>query len=548
MRNLRLLLILVFTALCFGTGYSVLSAPPDEGGDQAEYYKKWMDEDVLYIITDEEKDIFKNLNTDEEKESFIEQFWARRNPDPRSPYNTFKEEHYRRIAYANQHYTSGVPGWRTDRGRVYIMYGKPDQLETHAMGGYYARPTWEGGGSTSTYPFEKWWYRHIDGLGDDIEIEFVDRSMSGEYRLAMNPDEKDALLNVPGAGLTLAEEMGLMDKSDRVAFNPSQMNNPHYPGNYGWRAKDRPFARMEQYFGLQRAPEIKFNDLKAIVTTNITFNTLPFEVRTDYVRLSTEKVLIPITIELNNAELEFKRELDFNRASVNVYGIVTSLTNRIMAEWEDEIVSDFSDEAFEVGKNRRSVYQRIVSLPPGQRYKLDLVLKDIESDSTGTLSLGLNIPKYSDDSKLQTSTVILANSISPAPISVNQLDQFVLGDMKVVPNVRAEYMPGEYLIPYMQIYNMQIDQTSQEPSMDITFVIKKDDKIVEEHPSTPQNSQQFFYGLRVVLLGKLTLDTIEPGKYTLEIRVRDNIANSSISTSTDFTILEQVKEITAANP
>jgi GWxTD domain-containing protein len=545
MRYLKFLLIPILIGLFLNIGYSVRSAPAEESGDQAKYYKKWMEEDVLYLITDEEKSIFKKLSSDEEREAFIEQFWARRNPDPRSPYNTFKEEHYRRIAYANEHFTSGIAGWRTDRGRVYIMYGPPDQLESHPTGGYYARPTWEGGGSTTTFPFEKWWYRHIDGMGSDIEIEFVDSSMSGEYRMAMSPDEKDALLRVPGVGLTLAEEMGLSDKADRPAFNPSTMNMKE--GYYAPPAKYSPFSRMEQFFNLQRPPEIKFEDLKSIVTTNITYNTLPFETRTDYIKLSPQKVLVPISIELNNKELEFKRELDFNRATVNVYGIVTSLTNRIMAEWEDEIVSDFSDETFEVGKNRRSVYQRMITLPPGQRYKLDLVLKDVENDNTGTLSIGLNVPKYEEEGALESSTLILANSVSSAPLSVNQLDQFVLGDMKVVPSIRKEYLPGENLVSYLQVYNMQIDQTTQEPSLEATYLIKQEDKVFEEFKATPQNSQQFFYGPRVVLLGSIPLKETAAGKYTLEIKIVDKIANSTMTTQSDFKVMEPVAEITASN-
>jgi len=109
-------------------------------------YKKWLDEDVGYIITDEERKAFKQLQNDEEPEQFIEQFWQRRNPDPESNTNDFKEEHYRRIAYANQHFQSGIPGWKTDRGRIYIMYGPPDEIESHPSGGYYDRPMEEGGG------------------------------------------------------------------------------------------------------------------------------------------------------------------------------------------------------------------------------------------------------------------------------------------------------------------------------------------------------------------------------------------------------------------
>jgi GWxTD domain-containing protein len=549
MRYSRFFVILILLGLGSGiclSGAAQNNSRKKEAG-QSQYYKEWLDKDVVYIISEEERQFFKDLKNDEERESFIEQFWARRNPDPRSSYNSFKEEHYRRIAYANQHFASGIPGWRTDRGRVYIMWGEPDQKESHPTGGMYDRSQREGGGSTSTFPFEKWWYRHIDGVGDDIDLEFVDSSISGEYRLAMSPDEKDALINVPGAGLTLAEEMGVAEKRDRAYFNPSGWYDPNNNQNPGQRTKDSPFSRMEQYFTVQRPPKIKFEDLKTIVTTNVTYSSLPYDVKTDYLRLSEDKVLVPITIEISNKELEFKKDKDFNRAKINVYGIVTGLTNRIHAEWEDEIARDFLDLYFDQGKQKRSEYQRIVALPPGQRYKLDLVLKDVNSKKVGALSLGLNVPKY-DSPGLQTSTIILANTITPAPQNSTQLDQYVIGDMRIVPNVLAEYVPGQNLVPYMQIYNMQIDQTNQRPSLEVTFDLKQNGKVVEEFKNTPNNSEQFFYGQRVVLVGKIPLTGIKSGNYTLEINVLDKISNNTIVTRTDFKVKNPIPEITAVNP
>jgi GWxTD domain-containing protein len=538
MRLSRFLAILILLGL--GSGLCLSSAPQKadqkkrEGG-QNQHYKEWLDRDVVYIISEEERQFFKDLKNDEERENFIQQFWDRRNPDPRSPNNSFKEEHYRRIAYANEKYTSGIPGWRTDRGRIYILWGPPDQTESHPTGGIYYRTREEGGGSTSTFPFEKWWYRHVDGVGDDIDLEFVDSSESGEYRLAMNQDEKDALINVPGAGLTLAEEMGAADKRDRAYFNPSGWYDPDNMEAKGRKTKDSPFSRMETYFAIQRPPKIKFNDLKTLVTTHVSFSTLPYNVRTDYIKLSEDKVLVPITIELSNKELEFKKDNDFNRAKVNVYGIVTGLTNKILAEWEDEIARDFRDIYFDHGKDTHSEYQRIVALPPGQRYKLDLVLKDINSKKVGALSLGLNVPKY-NDSGLQSSSIILANTIGPAPANLGHLDQYIVGDMRIVPNVTAQYVPGQNLVPYMQIYGMGIDQTSQRPSLDVSFLIKQDGNVIDEIKSVATNSEQFFYGQRVVLIGKIPLKGKTPGKYSLEIKVFDKISNNQISTSSEFRI------------
>src|SRR5437588_6091655 len=184
-------------------------------------YKDWLEKDVAYIITDEERKAFKKLQTDDERERFIEEFWRPREPDPDTEENEFKEQYYERIAYANEHYASGIPGWKTDRGRIYIMYGKPDEVESHPAGGPYQRESYEGGGETSTYPFERWFYRYIEGVGSGIEIEFVDPTGSGEYRIAMSPEEKDALRYVPGAGLTLRQQLGLDDKANRVAYNGS---------------------------------------------------------------------------------------------------------------------------------------------------------------------------------------------------------------------------------------------------------------------------------------------------------------------------------------
>src|SRR5207237_10498932 len=173
--------------------------------------------------------------------------------------NEFKEEHYRRIAYANERFASGIPGWKTDRGRIYITFGPPAEIESHPSGGSYERPYEEGGGTTSTYPFEKWRYRWIEGIGTNVEIEFVDPTMTGEYRMTMDPSEKDALLYVPNAGLTLYEQMGLSSKTDR--FN--RTDGTHLGTPMGGQPESmNEFTRLEQFAKLQKPPVIKFKDLE----------------------------------------------------------------------------------------------------------------------------------------------------------------------------------------------------------------------------------------------------------------------------------------------
>ena len=134
-----------------------------------------------------------NSQNNEEREQFIEAFWQRRDPTPDTVENEFKEEHYRRIAYANERFSSGIPGWRTDRGRMYIMWGPPDQLESHTQGELYNRPMQEGGGQTTTYAYEDWTYHCYGkrGSGQNITIEFVDPTGTGEISyITLDPGEK----------------------------------------------------------------------------------------------------------------------------------------------------------------------------------------------------------------------------------------------------------------------------------------------------------------------------------------------------------------------
>jgi GWxTD domain-containing protein len=161
-----------------------VAIPQEPAVKASKPYQKWLKEDVVYIITAEERAAFGKLTTDEEREEFIAEFWLRRGLP-------VKEEHYRRIAYANQHFSADIPGWKTDRGRIYITYGPPDEIDDHSSGGNYQRPAEEGSGTVSTYPFQQWRYRYIEGVGNNIIVEFVDRLSNGDFRMTTDPAEKE---------------------------------------------------------------------------------------------------------------------------------------------------------------------------------------------------------------------------------------------------------------------------------------------------------------------------------------------------------------------
>src|ERR1700674_1229793 len=322
-------------------------------------YRKWLNEDVAYIITDEERTAFKRLQTDEERESFIENFWLRRDPTPDTIENEFKEEHYRRIAYANENFASGIPGWKTDRGRIYITYGPPDEKETHPSGGSYERPPEEGGGTTSTFPFEQWRYRYIEGISSDVIIEFVDPTMSGEFRMTMDPSEKDALLYVPNAGLTMSEQMGMTSKTQRF----QNTDGTHLGQPLGGQPESmNEFTRLEQFAKLQKPPVIKFKDLEAEVNTTIKFNILPLQVRADYFPLTETSVLTNVTIQMENKDLQFQAKEGVQKAVVNFYARITSMSRRPVNVFEDTVTVDSPAELLASYTKRSSIYQKSIPL------------------------------------------------------------------------------------------------------------------------------------------------------------------------------------------
>ncbi len=211
------------------------------------------------------------------------------------------------------------PGWRTDRGRIYIVWGPPDEIDSHPAGGNYQRDISEGGGSTSTYPFERWRYRYLEGVGQEVTIEFVDSCMCNDYHISIDPNEKDALLHTPGAGLTMYEQMGMASKVDRLTST-----NPMNPSNS--MGANKQFDKLATLAKLNAPPPVKFKDLQSDVTHRITYNLVPFDVRVDYARITGDAVLTPITIQIRNKDITFSGKQGIQRASVNIFGRLSTLT------------------------------------------------------------------------------------------------------------------------------------------------------------------------------------------------------------------------------
>lgn len=497
-------------------------------------YKQWLSEDVVYIISPSERTAFLQLSTSEEREQFIEQFWLRRSGNPDLPENDFKEEHYRRIAYANEHYASGIPGWRTDRGRTYIIWGPPDEIDSHPTGGTYDRPMDEGGGSTSTYPWETWRYRYLEGLGNNVMLEFVDPSGSGEYHMTMDPSEKDALLHVPGAGLSLMESMGMASKADRFSRSDGT-NLPTTMG--GTPASMDEFTRLEQFAKIQQPPPVKFKDLEALVTSRIVRDQVHFAWRTDFLKVTNDTVLVPVTVQVPNSQLSFTSKDGVHSATLNVFGRISTLTGRVVQTFEEAVSRDFPDSLFQQSVKLQSIYQKAVPLRPGL-YRLDLVIKDVHSGNVGVINSRLQVPRYEDE-KLEASSLILADQIEHVPAKQIGAGQFVIGSSKVRPRLEGDFTSADKLGIYMQVYNLKPDDKTHKSSATFQYTVKKSGEKADQPPimqfkETSGDMKQT--GDQVTIERLLPLGTLAPGKYSLEVSATDALSNQTVSRTAEFSV------------
>ncbi len=499
-------------------------------------YKKWLNEIVPWIITDEEQSAFKKLSNNTERDIFIEQFWQRRDPTPDTAENEYKEEHYRRIQYANEHYAAGLPGWKTDRGRIYIMYGKPDSIDSHPMGGPYQRSQDEGGGQTETFPFEVWRYRYLEAINQqEVEIEFVDDCSCGAYTMTMDRSKKDAMLHIPNAGLTDMEAMGLANKADRFRGieNLGQ-------GFFNKNNDAKEFDRLETFSKLNRAPPIKFNELRALVKSTIRTNMLPFDVRVDFVKLTPDTVLVPITLQVPMRSLTWANKDGIQRAVVNVYGQVTTLSGKIVQTFDESLHKDIPAELLEKELNNTSLYWKALPMHPGL-YRLDVIAKDVNGDKVGIFSRSYTVPDFGDE-KLASSTLILADQMGQVPANEIGTGNFVIGTNKVRPRVPpsdgkpASFKKEEKISFWMQVYNLGLDEKTKKPSATVEYQVINTVTSQPVLDLTESTAQMGNIGEQMTLAKTLPLSKFESGVYQVTIKINDQVSKQTISPTVKFVV------------
>jgi GWxTD domain-containing protein len=508
-------------------------------------FKTWLDQDVRWIITDTEMQAFKQLTNDEEREQFIENFWQRRNPSPDSPENTYRDEIYERIAYANEHFAAGKPGWMTDRGHIYIAYGPPDDKDTHPSAGEYQRPMDEGGGSTVAYPFEIWHYRYLEGIGDNIDMEFVDTCQCGDYHYTIDRSEKDALLHVPNAGLTLAEESGEAKKEDRMQGGGLEQLGGT-PGQQQ-QLQNKQFDRLDQAAKIMAPPPVKYQDMEEFMASTKILTGPPFlfDVRTDYLKVTNDTVIVPITVQVKNSDITFETKDGVSVGKVEIEGRVSNMTHKVVpGGWfGDPVQVSTPSELLPAIQKQSSVYWKALPLKPGL-YKIDIVLKDVNNpDHVGRWTRSVNVPKFDDDT-LGHSSLILADQMERVPSKEIGGGNFVIGNTRIRPRVAVNgsvttpvrFSRAQSLNFWMQVYNLGIDEKSKQNNATISY------EIMDLGTNKPVlNTQELASALspnadQLTLEKSLPLAGLQPGQYEVKIKVNDAVTKQATEESAKFTV------------
>jgi GWxTD domain-containing protein len=427
------------------------------------HYKEWLDEDVPYIITPEERSGFLRLLTNEERDQLVEQFWQRRNPDPNSPENVFKEEHYRRLVYADEYYSSDIPGWETDRGRIYIRFGSPDRIDTDTVSRAHCNPALGSGKATDIFPSETWHYRQI--AGGDLEFRFADSRSSGDYTLCFDPGDIHSFGTVNAQSLATAPE-----------------NEPNGPRSYFEAFKPSP---------------ADFKDLEDIAASGAVRDQLKFNYRFDFIRVTAATVLVPISIQIPKAQMTFVERNGVDSAKMSVFGRITTLTGRVVQTFEDPIQEDVPAGIIQQTRATEEVYQKQVPLSPGF-YALDLVLKDTNSGNVGLVNTRLAVPQFKDG-QLNAISLILADQITSVSSKDIGLGEFVLGDIKVRPKMNRSFSQNEEVGIFLQVYNLKVDDKTHKPDVSVEYRVTPIDNVstqgsVRTEPAGPQCWMATFRG------------------------------------------------------
>jgi hypothetical protein len=307
--------------------------------------------------------------------------------------------------------------------------------------------------------------------------------------------------------------------------------------------QSKQFDRLDQYAKLTAPPPIKFKDLESFMTSSKILTGPPFlfDVRTDYVKVTNDTILVPVTLQIRNSDITYTNKDGVAMGTVNILGRVSNLNHKPIQTFEETVSVQVPSELLARKRGDLSVYWKALPLRPGL-YKVDIVIKDVNNpDHIGRWQRSLNVPRYDDD-RLALSSLILAGSMERVPSRDIGSGNFVIGDTHIVPRVPSgiavpiTFHRGQNLNFWMQVYNLGIDEKSKQNGATIEYQIldlATNKAILETQELTSKTSPN---SDQITIEKSLPLASLQPGKYQVNIKVNDGITKQQIADSALFIV------------
>jgi len=508
---------LLLLAVVVSTSAEALSQSRFKNLTEEEAAKLWLEEIASYTITKSERDVFESLTASEDRVRFIDAFWRRRDPTPETPENEYRIEHYRRLAYVNRFFGAGRPGWRTDRGRIYILLGPPDVIDSDPMGR-----------QMHQYPTEVWIYRRPahPQLPPNMEIAFVDTRLTGEYELTFNllkdadaTRQMEALLGENYHEATTLQEMR--------AWNFGRTGTVHYGD--GMLPE---LERLDELALMSQIPELQLRPLREEVTARVSFATgsLSVEREVDRYRGSDGALALAVTLRLPYKDFSYAEEPSRYESRLDLLARLVGPGGESVDEVSRQEVVAVPREQFEATRAGSLIYQLFLQAPPGS-YELQLAVRDNGTNSIRTTGEQVMLPDLGGE--LVLSSVVLADRVDKLEVPVPRgREPFSHGEYRVLPNVERLFPAGGTLHLYFEVYNLAPGEEAV-TSLAIDYLFRREGRLFRKVPTTypyPTDRRD-----RSVV-SAIPLKDFEPGRYSLTVQVTDRIASRTASADIPFEV------------
>jgi GWxTD domain-containing protein len=451
--------------------------------------RQWLEEVVPYIITPKEKEFFINLPNEEERGKFIETFWKKRDPNPQTPENEFKVEYYKRLAAANKLFSSGgITGWRTDRGKIYILLGPPKEIQRDM------NPQSQSNALVSVFPGPKetwqYWGLANPNLPYNMEFVFSDKFGTGNYVL---------------------ENTYRVDTGRNRPFDASQIT---YQFDY-----------QEMMAEAQKNPFEGFDKLKEVITTQVSYTHIPFQAEVFYFKGAEKKTFIPLALEIQPSTLTFKAIEDKEYFSLGLILNVSNSLGQIIFERSKDLNFKIAGAGVNPRQEKPFLIETALNLEPGS-YKLHLLVLDNFCGKVGTSHEDLIVPSFSSE-ELAVSDILLT---SQAPAALEKTEQ-----AREQTGARRVFRASEELNVYFEVYNLTLDPATGSNKFNVDYSFVQGGKVVTQVPSAsikPTAEKD----CRVQI--SFRLRNFKAGEYALRIKVTDELSGKSQARETPFVIVD----------